>query len=132
MKNRIAGYIRKSDPFASDNGPVLKEAGKDPGETAPKHGDVCGFCKKSIEKTPFCARTYETHPHPTAICIACIERFAIQAQFARNFAIWYENKPNYGTLKQRILRRIANMTPAMTRNDAHTRPWKRRKATVDS
>lgn len=100
--NRILKYIDKKTPESEM--PETKLAPSDKPEGA---CETCGFCGRPLQESLFTGWTIPEVKPTVGICMSCIDVFGTQTQFTRNFSIWYEDKPNYQPLKQRVMRRIA-------------------------
>jgi hypothetical protein len=95
--NRIAKFF-ENDFIETNRSPVEKP------DSAPTE---CGFCGKNLKGNLFTGWTRADVDPTQAICLDCVDRFATQTQFTRNFSIYWEFKPNYKPLQQKLLRRIA-------------------------
>jgi hypothetical protein len=83
----------------------LPHIGKSPLERS-KNVTECAFCGHSLKANPFVALSHRTFEPGIAICNQCIDKFSLLSRFSKNFYIYFQVKPDYEALKQKLLRKL--------------------------
>lgn len=111
--NRIKKFIAKAQLDGSDLPDIDMTAKHNPAPADKSPRDIptdsptyCAFCCATLEKTtPF--RAFSKVKPASAICSACIERFALMNKFCgETFDIYFQQQPDYAPLQNKILKRF--------------------------